>query len=343
MDVKRIGTVVDTANRRRNKKIPKSRAEDFQALVSINADAMVVLDHEGYVLYVNPAAESLFRLSSAEMVGAFFGFPIILDEPVELHVLREFKDFVGVEMRMVEVKWAGEASYLLSFRDLTDRIKAEQAMSRARGELDGMVTQRTIELSEINRQLKREITERKRAEEERTRLIHDLGERLKELKALHSTYVIFQKADAIPEILQEITTSLPLAWQYPEITAARISFNGQKYLTPNFLETPWVQRADFHISGGRNGSIEVCYTKERPGEAEGPFLAEERALIDSLAEMLRTYLDKRFTEEALVEAKAQAELYLDLMGHDINNMHQIALGYLELARICFRIPDSVSF
>ncbi len=30
-------------------------------------------------------------------------------------------------------------------------------------------------------------------------------------------------------------------------------------------------------------------------------------------------------------AKEQAELFLDLMGHDINNMNQIALGYLELA------------
>ncbi len=28
------------------------------------------------------------------------------------------------------------------------------------------------------------------------------------------------------------------------------------------------------------------------------------------------------------DAKAQAKLYLDLMGHDINNMHQVALGYL---------------
>lgn len=32
----------------------------------------------------------------------------------------------------------------------------------------------------------------------------------------------------------------------------------------------------------------------------------------------------------LSDAKAQAELYLDLMGHDINNMNQIAMGYLEL-------------
>jgi PAS domain S-box-containing protein len=36
-------------------------------------------------------------------------------------------------------------------------------------------------------------------------------------------------------------------------------------------------------------------------------------------------------EKELHDAKAQAELYIDLMGHDINNMNQIAMGYLELA------------
>ncbi len=36
-------------------------------------------------------------------------------------------------------------------------------------------------------------------------------------------------------------------------------------------------------------------------------------------------------ETELQESKAQAELYVDLMGHDINNMNQIAMGYLELA------------
>ncbi|MGA9138633.1 MAG: PAS domain-containing protein [Methanocella sp.] len=42
--------------------------------------------------------------------------------------------------------------------------------------------------------------------------------------------------------------------------------------------------------------------------------------------------ERKLAEKELSEAKAQAELYLDLMGHDINNMHQIALGYLELAK-----------
>jgi signal transduction histidine kinase len=49
------------------------------------------------------------------------------------------------------------------------------------------------------------------------------------------------------------------------------------------------------------------------------------------------------TAEALREAKAQAELYLDLMGHDINNLHQIALGYLELAREAHPDVDNIEF
>jgi PAS domain S-box-containing protein len=41
--------------------------------------------------------------------------------------------------------------------------------------------------------------------------------------------------------------------------------------------------------------------------------------------------ERKVAEEALKEAKDQAELYVDLMGHDINNMNQIAAGFLELA------------
>jgi PAS domain S-box-containing protein len=46
----------------------------------------------------------------------------------------------------------------------------------------------------------------------------------------------------------------------------------------------------------------------------------------------RDITDRKIAEDALQDARAQAELYLDLLGHDINNLHQIALGYLELAK-----------
>ncbi len=38
------------------------------------------------------------------------------------------------------------------------------------------------------------------------------------------------------------------------------------------------------------------------------------------------------TEEALTGYRKQNELYVDLMGHDINNMNQIGIGFLEMAR-----------
>ncbi|WP_052309988.1 PAS domain-containing sensor histidine kinase [Methanocella arvoryzae] len=40
---------------------------------------------------------------------------------------------------------------------------------------------------------------------------------------------------------------------------------------------------------------------------------------------------RKRAESEVLKAKAQAELYLDLMGHDINNLNQIAQGYLEMA------------
>jgi PAS domain S-box-containing protein len=41
--------------------------------------------------------------------------------------------------------------------------------------------------------------------------------------------------------------------------------------------------------------------------------------------------ERKKAEEALRAAKTETELYVDLMGHDINNMNQITMGYLELA------------
>ena len=41
--------------------------------------------------------------------------------------------------------------------------------------------------------------------------------------------------------------------------------------------------------------------------------------------------DRKQAQEQLEEAKSQAELYLDLMSHDIGNMNQAMLGYLEMA------------
>ncbi|WP_230741976.1 PAS domain S-box protein [Methanooceanicella nereidis] len=47
----------------------------------------------------------------------------------------------------------------------------------------------------------------------------------------------------------------------------------------------------------------------------------------------------KIANEELKEAKAQAELYLDLMCHDINNMNQIGMGFIELALNTLHLDD----
>ncbi|GEM_PF-2665062 len=145
-----------------------------------------------------------------------------------------------------------------------------------------------------------DITHRKRAEEENQTLLHDLGERVKELTALHGAARILQKEGAdTSEVLREMASLLPPAFQYPEVTAARIRLGQTEAMTPDFTDSAPTLRAEFTTADGKSGSIDVVYNEDCPPEFEGPFLIEERALINTLADMLRTSYDRKQAEEQL--------------------------------------------
>ena len=60
-------------------------------------------------------------------------------------------------------------------------------------------------------------------------------------------------------------------------------------------------------------------------------IKDKNGKIIGASSINRDITENKRAEEELKEAKQQSELYLDLMGHDISNMHQIAMGQLELA------------
>jgi len=133
-----------------------------------------------------------------------------------------------------------------------------------------------------------------------TEVLHSLTERIKELTALHKAVRVMQDpAKSSSEVLQEIVNLLPPAWQYPDMTAARIVFDDEEFMTPNFRATPWVQSAPLQMTAGHRGIIAVTYLEEKPPETEGPFLAEERDLINSLADSVSSYLNRKQAETAL--------------------------------------------
>ena len=150
-----------------------------------------------------------------------------------------------------------------------------------------------------------DLTERKRAEAERMQLTHHLGERIKELTALHGVAQVLHAGNPLPKTLEGVAAILQAAWQYPELTGVCISFDSVEYQTPNYRQTLWKQESVVLTSDGRPSRLEIAYLEERPEENEGPFLEEERHLLNSVASMLASYFERRDAGIAVRESEAR--------------------------------------
>jgi len=136
-----------------------------------------------------------------------------------------------------------------------------------------------------------------------------LRERIKELNCL---YCISQLAErylhSLDDLLQELVNFLPYSWQYPEITCARILFKGKTYTSDRFKVTSWRQSARIYMYHEPVGEVGIFYLEECPPADEGPFLKEERALLDTVAEQIGTIATRRSAEMELEEANRQLTL-----------------------------------
>ncbi len=125
-------------------------------------------------------------------------------------------------------------------------------------------------------------------------------ERLKELHCVYGIADIIEEPGiSLDTVFQKTATVMQAAWQYPEITCVRIGFQGNDYTTENFRETSFCQTADILLGLAAAGSITVCYLEERPELDEGPFLREERKLLDHIAARLARAAERSLSEERL--------------------------------------------
>jgi len=124
-----------------------------------------------------------------------------------------------------------------------------------------------------------------------------LRERIKELNCLYGISLLAEHyGDSIDDMLQKLVNILPPSWQYPEITCARIVFKGKTYKSRGFKITKWRQSSQILMYNEPAGEVEVLYLEERSPEDEGPFLREERVLIDAVAERIGN-ISMRITAE----------------------------------------------
>jgi len=138
------------------------------------------------------------------------------------------------------------------------------------------------------------------------KLSHDLEERIKELSCLYSISNIFNDSNLnTEEALKKILDVIIPSYQYPEITAAKLTLQGREYKTANYRNSKWKQVSPILIKRKPAGELEVVYLKKRPDIYEGPFLKEERHLINSITQLLIQFLLRKKIELELTESREQ--------------------------------------
>jgi DNA-binding CsgD family transcriptional regulator len=156
-----------------------------------------------------------------------------------------------------------------------------------------------------------------------------LRERIKELNCL---YGISQLAErnmySLDNLLQELVNFLPHAWQYSEVTCARILFKGKTYTSDRFEVTNWRQSSRIYMYHEVVGECSIFYLEECPPADEGPFLKEERALLDAVAEQIGTIATRISADLELQETNRQLALEREAL-QESNTALRIVLARIE--------------
>ncbi|CAK8712771.1 PAS domain S-box-containing protein [Candidatus Electrothrix laxa] len=148
-----------------------------------------------------------------------------------------------------------------------------------------------------------DISERKRVETERKNLLAENTERIKELNCLYGLSRLAEHSDAaLTSILKKMTELIASSWRHADSAGARIIIDGYETASDTFEETQWIQEAPILINGETQGRIQVCYSRKFPDTDEGPFLKEERHLINEIAVRLGNIIQRKNADIELRKA-----------------------------------------
>ena len=109
----------------------KASTAQLRSIIGALPDAAFVVDQQGLVCFLNPAALDLFNLPADDLLDKPFAFSLSPGKVKQIQITRPRIKNVIVEMRTVETKWSGQEAYLVLLRDITTQVNTEQALGES--------------------------------------------------------------------------------------------------------------------------------------------------------------------------------------------------------------------
>jgi pyruvate,water dikinase len=123
------------------------------------------------------------------------------------------------------------------------------------------------------------------------KLLDILEERAKELNCMYAVEEALQNTtSSIDDVFNKIIKILPTGMQFPELSCVKIVYQDFSYTSENFKETHWFISEDIIIQDRVVGWIKIFYLDDKPVADEGPFLKEERRVLNSIAKRVGHYI-----------------------------------------------------
>lgn len=257
-----------------------SEREEELSKITDNMPALIsYVDAEGYFRFVNREFERWFDMTRDKIVGMHY------KELVGKDSYERIRKYIDSALDGETVEYEMFMPYPYGISRWVRKMYVPKTTEK--GEGDGFFA------------LVTDISELKKTQSEREKLLKNLRERVKELKCIFSVVSAIRKQDSLKDIFREVVRLIPAGWQYPEITRARVTFDGREYVSRPFDKSPWKLESSIIVNEIKRGDVEVYYTIEKPAEDTGPFIKEEKSLLDNIARNISEAVESREAEETL--------------------------------------------
>ncbi len=339
--------------------ILRESEEKYRLIADFTYDWEEWTDPRGSYVYVSPSSERITGYSAADLTAD----PMIqrIIHPEDWNAWKEHvKEFHSnrtdpgnIDFRVVtksgDIRWISHYCQPVystdgvflgrrgSNREITERKQAEGALETAYAELDDRVRERTAELSSVNTQLHVEIEERKRAEEA-LRSTSDYLESL--INYANAPIIVWDSDQTITrfnnafERLTEYTAGEVIGQKldllFPEDTRDESIAKIQRSQTEHWesIEIPILRK---------DGDIRIAlWNSANMYDEKGDLLATIAQGQDITKRKQAEKALQRHTDELirlnrkLDEAHREANMYLDIMTHDVRNANNVSGMYADL-------------